>query len=228
MGVSRAWSVVGPISAAGLDQVWLDRVHALAGPATGAVLNWVAATLTARNLVRQLRDATERISDLVAAVKAYAYMDRGGLVQADVHEGLESTLTILGHKLRDAGIRVERRYDRTLPPLAMYGSELNQVWTNLLDNAIDAVGRAGSITITTSADGGMLRVDIADSGSGIAAGIQDRVFDPFFTTKRVGHGTGLGLGTSRRIVQDRHGGRLTFDSDSSGTIFHAWLPLKQS
>jgi len=154
-------------------------------------------------------------------------MDRGGLIQADVHEGIESTLTILGHKLRDAGIRVERQYDRTLPPLTMYGSELNQVWTNLLDNAIDAAGRAGRITITTAADNGMLRVDIADSGPGVPAGFQDRVFDPFFTTKQVGHGTGLGLGTSRRIVQDRHGGRLAFDSDSEGTVFHAWLPLTQ-
>jgi signal transduction histidine kinase len=228
MGVAHAWRVVGPVSAAGLDQAWLDSLQDLAGPATGAVLNWVAATLTARNLVRQLRDATERISDLVAAVKAYAYMDRGGLIQADVHEGIESTLTILGHKLRDAGIRVERQYDRTLPPLTVYGSELNQVWTNLLDNAIDAAGRGGRITITTSADNGMVRVDVADSGPGIPPGLQDRVFDPFFTTKQVGHGTGLGLGTSRRIVQDRHGGRLAFDSGSQGTVFHAWLPLRQS
>jgi signal transduction histidine kinase len=159
-------------------------------------------------------------------VKTYAYIDRGGVVEADVHEGLETTLTVLGHKLKHTQIEIRREYDRSLPPLTMYGSEINQVWTNLLANAIDAIGETGTITLRTRRDGECIAVDVADTGPGIPPGIRDHIFDPFFTTKDVGHGTGLGLDTVKRIVEERHGGSLTFDSNQSGTTFHVWLPLR--
>jgi signal transduction histidine kinase len=165
------------------------------------------------------------MSALVAAVKAYAYMDRGGVVEVDVHEGLETTLTVLHHKLKHTTIEVRRDYDRSLPHLTVHGSELNQVWTNLLDNAIDALGERGTITLASARDGDCIRVDIGDDGPGIPEEARPFVFDPFFTTKPVGHGTGLGLDTARRIVQERHGGSLTFDTGEHGTTFHVWLPL---
>ena len=165
------------------------------------------------------------MSDLVGAVKTYAYMDRGEMVQVDVHEGLDTTLTILGHKLRHTSIELVRRYDRTLPRLTVNGGELNQVWTNLLDNAIQALGQSGTITITTLLDGACVRVDIADDGPGIPREVRERIFDPFFTTKEVGLGTGLGLDTARRIVVERHRGAIEAESEPGNTVFHVWLPV---
>jgi signal transduction histidine kinase len=153
-------------------------------------------------------------------------MDRGELNEVDVHEGLESTLILLGHKLKHTSIEVRREYDRDLPALTAHGSELNQVWTNLLDNAIDALGEHGTITITTRRDGPCVVVDVADDGAGIPEDVRDRIFDPFFTTKDVGAGTGLGLDTARRIVQERHHGTLAVDSESGRTVFHVWLPAE--
>jgi signal transduction histidine kinase len=155
-------------------------------------------------------------------------MDRGGVVTADIHEGLDTTLKILKHKLKHTQVEVERDYDRTLPLLTVYGSALNQVWTNLLDNAIDAVGESGKITLRTRLDGECILVDVADTGPGIAPEARGRVFEPFFTTKQVGRGTGLGLDTARRIVEEQHGGTLAFDTGTDGTIFHVWLPMKES
>jgi signal transduction histidine kinase len=152
-------------------------------------------------------------------------MDRGGVVRADVHEGLESTLVMLGHKLKHTEIKVKRHYDKTLPQLTMYGSELNQVWTNLLDNAIGALGQHGLIDITTSSDNGCIKVDIADDGPGIPEDARPHIFDPFFTTKAPGSGTGMGLDTARRIVEQRHCGSISFDTGDGGTVFHVWLPL---
>ena len=192
--VEEPWRLAEPLAAAGVDQAWLDRVAELAGPATGAALRWVAATLTAGRLSAELCESTERMSSLVGAVKSYAYMDRGALVEVDLHEGLETTLTVLGYKLKHTSIALERDYDRTLPKLTVRGSELNQVWTNLLDNAIDALGEQGTITIATRADGDCAVVEIADDGPGIPDELAGRIFDPFFTTKDVGQGTGLGLG----------------------------------
>jgi len=165
------------------------------------------------------------MSGLVGAVKSYAYLDRGELVEVDVHEGLETTLTVLGYKLKHTGITLVRDYDRGLPKLTGHGSELNQVWTNLLDNAIDALGQEGTITITTRADGDCAVVEISDDGPGIPAEVAQRVFDPFFTTKDVGEGTGLGLSTARRIVVDRHDGSLNLDSKPGRTSFTVRLPL---
>jgi signal transduction histidine kinase len=162
---------------------------------------------------------------LVGAVKTYAYMDRGRLVEADLHEGLESTLVILAHKLKHTKIAVARDYDRALPKLTVRGSELNQVWTNLIDNAIGALGEQGTITVRTRLDGDAVQVDIADDGPGIPEEARARVLEPFYTTKAVGSGTGLGLDTARRIVEEGHGGRLWFDTSDSGTTFHVRLPV---
>jgi signal transduction histidine kinase len=224
--VPDAWRLAEPLALARVDRQWLSELHALAGSATPAALRSVAASLTARRLVGELRESTERMSSLIGAVKAYAYMDRGGLVQADIHEGLETTLTVLHHKLKHTQIAVDREYDRTLPPLMVYGSELNQVWTNLIVNAIEALEGKGTITLRTRKDGKCVVVDVADTGPGIPSEARARLFEPFFTTKAVGQGTGLGLDTARRIVEDRHGGSLTFDTGNGGTTFHAWLPLK--
>ena len=226
LGVPNAWQLAESLAVAGIDQAWLEEIHALAGPATAAALRFIAASLTAQQLAGELRESTERMNSLVSAVKAYAYMDRGGVVETDVHEGLETTITVLSHKLKHTQIEVEREYDRTLPPLTIYGSELNQVWTNLLDNAIDALGSSGTIALRTQRDADCVRVDIADTGPGIAADVRPHVFEPFFTTKDVGHGTGLGLDTAKRIVEERHGGSLSFDTGEDGTTFHVWIPFQ--
>ena len=227
LGIADAWRLAEPLAIAGVDDDWLAQMQGAAGPATPAALRSLAAAIAAHNLVSELRESTDRMSSLVSAVKAYAYMDRGGVVQADIHEGLETTLTVLAHKLKHTQIEIKRDYNRALPPVTIYGSELNQVWTNLLDNAIDAVGESGTITVSTKRDGDCILVEIADTGPGIPPEARAHVFDPFFTTKDVGRGTGLGLDTARRIVEDRHGGSLTFDTSERGTTFHVWIPLTQ-
>jgi signal transduction histidine kinase len=226
LGVAEPWRLAEPLAAAGIDAEWLDRVAQTAGPAgAGAAIAWIAASLTARGLAAEIAESTDRMGKLVKAIKAYAFMDRGEIVQTDIHEGLETTLLILGHKLKHTMIEVERAYDRSLPKITLRGSELNQVWTNLLANAIEALGDSGTIEIATARDGVCARVDIVDDGPGIPEAIRDRVFDPFFTTKAVGEGTGLGLDTARRIVTDRLGGSISFDSAPGRTAFHIWLPL---
>jgi signal transduction histidine kinase len=227
LDVAEPWRLAEPLAAAGIDQAWLERVAELAGPATDAALRWIVATLTAGRLAAELQESTERISALVGAVKSYAYMDRGELVEVDLHEGLETTLVVLGHKLKHAAIDVVRDYDRSLPRLTVRGSELNQVWTNLLDNAIDAVGAQGTITVTTRRDGDCAVIGIGDDGPGIDAETVQQIFDPFFTTKDIGQGTGLGLATARRIVVDRHDGSLAVESEPGRTAFLVRLPFKQ-
>ncbi|MEY2440905.1 MAG: hypothetical protein QOJ46_331 [bacterium] len=226
LGVPEPWQISEPLAAAGVDVAWLEQVAALAGPATPKALKWVAATLTAEDLVAELKDSTQRMSDLVGAVKTYAYMDRGGLVEVDLHEGLESTLVIMGHKLKHTRIRIVREYDRSLPKLTIRGSELNQVWTNLIHNAIDALGDAGTITIATRRDGQCAIVEVSDDGPGIPPEVREHVFDSFFTTKDVGKGTGMGLEVARRIVVDRHDGSITVASKPGRTTFEVSLPFK--
>jgi signal transduction histidine kinase len=225
LGVAEPWRVTEPLAAAGVDAAWLDRLAEAAGSASSAAVAWIAASLTAKGLAEEIAESTDRMGKLVKAIKAYAFMDRGELVETDIHEGLETTLVVLGHKLKHTSIDVRREYDRSLPKLTLRGSELNQVWTNLLANAIEALGGTGTIEIATVRDGACARVDIVDDGPGIPAAIRDRVFDPFFTTKGVGEGTGLGLDTARRIVTERLGGSIDFDSEPGRTAFHIWLPL---
>jgi signal transduction histidine kinase len=228
LDVAEPWRLAEPLAVAGVDQAWLDQVAQSAGPATDAALRWVAASLTAVRLAAELEESTDRMSSLVKSVKSYAYMDRGDLVEVDLHEGLETTLAVLGYKLKHTEIKIARDYDRALPKLTVRGSELNQVWTNLLDNAIDALGERGTITISTHADGQCAVVEITDDGPGIPEQVATRIFEPFFTTKDVGQGTGLGLATARRIVVDRHDGSLTLDSAPGRTTFRVRLPFTQT
>ena len=183
LGVTEPWRLTEPLVAAGIDAEWLERLEQSAGPATVRRRRWVAASLTAQGLAGEIAESTDRMGKLVKAIKAYAFMDRGELVETDIHEGLETTLLVLGHKLKHTAIEVGRDYDRSLPKLTLRGSELNQVWTNLLANAIEALGEHGTIEIGTARDGACARVDIIDDGPGIPDEIRGRVFDPFFTTK---------------------------------------------
>jgi signal transduction histidine kinase len=228
LGVHEPWRLAEPLAVAGVDQAWIDSLVELAGSATDAALQWVAASLNAGRLAAELEESTERMSSLVGAVKSYAYMDRGELVEVDLHEGLETTLAVLGYKLKHTEIALVREYDRALPKLTVRGSELNQVWTNLLDNAIDALGEHGTITIATHADGQCAVVEISDDGPGIPDDVASQIFDPFFTTKDVGYGTGLGLATARRIVVERHDGSLTLDTEPGRTSFRVRLPFTQT
>jgi signal transduction histidine kinase len=224
-GIPDAWRIAEPLAAAGLDCAWLEQVRERAGAAFPAAVEWVATSLTARSLSEDLREATERMSKLVGAIKAYTYMDQADLQEVDVHDGLETTLTILGHKLKHTRIKVRRDYGDAVPRICVYGSELNQVWTNVLDNAIDALGAEGTITLSTACwEGNGVEVRIADDGPGIPEDVQRRIFDPFFTTKGVGAGTGLGLDATRRIVHDRHDGTIDFTSGPGGTTFTVRLP----
>jgi signal transduction histidine kinase len=225
LGVPDAWKLVEPLAAAGVDEAWLAKVAAHAGRGLSPALDWVAASLTARGLAAELQESAKRMSELVGAVKSYAYMDRGELVEVDLHEGLETTITVLAHKLKGTAVALVRDYDRALPHLTVRGSELNQVWTNLLDNAIEALGQSGTITVSTRREGACAIVEIADDGPGIPPEIRERIFDSFFTTKDVGVGTGLGLATARRIVADRHDGSLTVQSEPGRTVFRVSLPI---
>jgi len=224
--IDEPWQLAEPLAVAGVDQAWLDEVAVLAGPATDAAVRWVAATVAAGRLAAELEESTERMSSLVGAVKSYAYMDRGDTVEVDLHEGLETTLKVLGYKLKHTEIQLVRNYDRELPKLTVRGSELNQVWTNLLDNAIDALGQTGTITITTYPDGECAVVEISDDGPGVPEDVAPRIFDPFFTTKEVGEGTGLGLSISHHIIAG-HGGRIEVESaPGAGACFRVYLPLE--
>ena len=221
----EGWRLAAPLAEAGLDEAWIDDVASHAGRAFGAALAWVVASLTARTLAAEVHASTSRISEIVAAVKEYTFMDRGQLQEVDVHAGLESTLTMLRHKLKRGTIRVEREYEESLPPIPASGSELNQVWTNLIDNAIDAVNGDGIVTIRTRYDAEVVTVEIADDGPGIPDDVQSRIFEPFYTTKDVGDGTGLGLDVSRRII-DAHGGSIVFTTRPGDTRFVVSLPRR--
>jgi signal transduction histidine kinase len=220
----EGWRLAEPLARACVDEAWLEQVQTAAGPATGAALEWVAASLTAHTLVAELHESTTRISELVAAIKDYTHMDRAAVEDVDVHSGLDSTLTMLKYRIKHEPVRVERDYDRSLPPVTVHGSELNQVWTNLLTNALDAFdGGGGKITITTRGVGDDVVVEFADDGPGIPADVQPRIFDPFYTTKQVGDGTGLGLDIARRIVVG-HRGTMSVRSRPGHTVFSVSIP----
>jgi signal transduction histidine kinase len=222
--ITDAWNLASILVNAGLDRAWLEKIgRHFPQEAVGDVLGWMTGTLTLQDLTEQVERSTGRIAELVNAVKAYSYEGRGPVQEVEVHEGLESTLAILSHKLK--GITLIRDYDRSLPRIPAYGTELNQVWTNLLDNAIDAVNGQGEIRIRTKRDDDHLLVEIHDNGAGIPEDVREHLFEPFFTTKGVGKGTGLGLIISYRIVADRHHGELEFESKPGHTVFLTRLPM---
>ena len=188
----------------------------------GAV-RWLSYTLETESLMNEVEDATGRISALVGAAKQYSQIGRAPDQTVDIHELLDSTVTMLERQLGD-GITVVKDYDRTLPPIHVFGAELNQVWTNLIDNAAQAMDGDGILTLTTRRVDDWLEVEVADTGPGIPDGVVDRIFEPFFTTKPVGSGTGLGLDISWRIVVGKHHGDLTVTSVPGDTRFLVRLP----
>lgn len=223
-GVTEAWKLSSILVNTGLDRDWLEKIGKhFPGEAIGDVLGWMTGTLSLQELTHQVERSTGRIAELVNAVKAYSYEGRAPVQDVDIHEGLENTLTMLSHKLK--GVTLNRDYDRSLPPIPAYGTELNQVWTNLIDNAIDAVNGRGEVRIRTRRDDDQLVVEIHDNGAGIPDDVREHLFEPFFTTKGVGKGTGLGLIISYRIVADRHHGELEFESKQGHTVFLARLPM---
>jgi signal transduction histidine kinase len=226
-GVEEAWDLSPALVGAGLDVDWLES---LAGRLSNEgqvrnVLAWLASEITGEELLREIQQASARISELVGTVKSYSHMDKASQKEADVHEGLENTLVMLGHKLKKGKVEVVREYAEDLPRVCAHGSELNQVWTNLVDNAIDAVAGEGHIKIRTARENDRVLVEIADDGPGIPEEIRDRVFEPFFTTKDVGKGTGLGLDISYRVVEEL-GGDICVLSEPGDTRFQVRLPIK--
>ena len=222
--IAEGWKLASILVNAGLDRDWLDRIGKhFPQEAIGDVLGWMTGTLSLQDLTQQVERSTGRIGELVNAVKSYSYEGRAPVQDVEIHEGLESTLTMLSHKLK--GVTLIRDYDRSLPPIPAYGNELNQVWTNLIDNAIDAVNGQGEVRIRTCREDDHVLVEIHDNGPGIPEDVRDHLFEPFFTTKGVGKGTGLGLIISYRIVADRHHGELEFESKPGHTVFLARLPM---
>jgi signal transduction histidine kinase len=224
-GVADADRIAAALTEARLAPEWVDRVAAAAGDADlGAGLRFLAACAGAQVVLAELEEATTRIADLVGAVRNYTYLDQGPRQSVDIHEGLETTLALLAHKLRDRRIEVVREFDPALPRVEASGSELNQVWTNLIDNALDALGDDGRLTLRTETRGQRVSVEVADDGPGIPAELQARVFDAFFTTKPVGHGAGLGLDIAQRIVVRNHG-EIRLESGPGDTRFQVLLPV---
>jgi signal transduction histidine kinase len=230
-GVTGAWDLAPPLVAAGVGTGWLERVAA-AVPAEVLphAVGLAAITCDAESLLDEVGEASARISALIGAARQYSQMDRAPLQQVDVHDGLESTLTMLKHKL-ETGIEVVRDYDRSLPELPAYAGELNQVWTNLVDNAVDAMegmDGTGRLTVRTAREGDHALVEIGDNGAGIPEAAAGHVLEPFYTTKPVGKGTGLGLDICWRIVVQRHHGDLRFTSTPGDTRFQVLLPLTRN
>ncbi|MGH3204111.1 MAG: ATP-binding protein [Streptosporangiaceae bacterium] len=227
-GLDDAWQLAPVFVASGLDVAWLEQAAAEMDPGTlGAALRWLAYAAETELLMNEIEDATTRISALVGAAKQYSQLDRAPYQVVDVHELLDSTLTILAGKI-PPGIRVVKEYDRSLPAIPAYAAELNQAWTNLIDNAVSAMGQAGVLTVRTGRDRDRLIVDICDTGPGVPPEIRDRIFEPFFTTKPVGEGTGLGLDITWRIVVKKHHGAIAVESVPGGTRFRVWLPMTEA
>jgi signal transduction histidine kinase len=225
--VTDGWKLAPTFVRAGLHREELDELaECMKGQALNDALQWLEATWSSQELVKEIEQSMARISDLVRAIKEYSYMDRTDLQEVDVHQGLENTLVILGHKLK-RGVTVIREYADGLPHISAYGGALNQIWTNLIVNAIDAMNGQGTLWVRTSAKPDHILVEIGDDGPGIPPEIQGRIFEPFFTTKPQGEGTGLGLDTVYRIVQKHHGA-IRFQSKPGDTCFQVRLPLALS
>jgi signal transduction histidine kinase len=226
-GVERDWLISPPLAAAGVDLAWCERAASVLGEAAlEPGLEWVASTYSASTLLAEVKESTRRISDLVAAVRSYSQTDRASIQRIDVTDGLESTLVMLGHKLRD-GIEIVRDYGSGVPRIDAFAGELNQVWTNLIDNAVDAMDGTGTLRVATRADGNNVVIEIGDTGAGMAPQVAARAFEAFYTTKDVGKGTGLGLDIARRIVVERHGGTITITSHPGDTTLQVTLPVNQ-
>jgi signal transduction histidine kinase len=225
-GVDSAWELAPAMVNFGWDHESLERLKTSLSPSLFSLsIQWLGAGCLMMGLLSEVLQTTERISQIVHAVKSYTYLDQAPLLEVDVHEGLENTLVILQHKLKK-GVTVKREYAPNLPHIQAYASELNQVWTNIIDNAVDAMNGKGEIKIKTYEEDNRVVVEISDNGPGIPEEIQTRIFEPFFTTKAPGHGTGLGLHISHDIIANHHHGQLMVESKPGQTKFRAVLPTE--
>ncbi|HEX3825985.1 MAG TPA: ATP-binding protein [Sporichthyaceae bacterium] len=225
-GVSGGWELAPVFAAGGTTDQCLDKIASGAPPeVVEGALRWLASTLETETLLTEITDSVTRISTLIGAAKQYSHMDRTPYEPVDIHLGLKSTLMLLAGKAE--GLTIVKEFDRTLPPVPAYPAELNQVWTNLIDNAIQAMGGAGTLTVRTTREDNCARVEICDTGPGVPEELRLKIFQPFFTTKPVGQGTGLGLDISYRIVVERHGGDLSVQSVPGDTRFIVRLPLTE-
>jgi len=224
-GCSDAWQLAPVFVQAGLDTEWLDQVHAMVGEEMlEPALRWLNYTVETELLMNEIDDATTRITTLVGAAKQYSQLDRAPFQVVDVHDLLSSTLLMMSAKLH--GITIVKRYDKTLPKIPAYAAEVNQVWTNMIDNAAQAMGGSGTLTVRTAREDGCVLVEIGDTGPGIPPEVQQRIFEPFFTTKPVGEGTGLGLDIAWRIVVNKHHGDIRVESVPGDTRFQVLLPIQ--
>lgn len=226
LGLEEAWELAPTLVEFGWDQASLETLAQDLAPAQRpTALQWLAAGCAVYGLLNEVWHGSERISEIVRSVKSYAYLDQAPIQEVDVHEGLENTVVILRSKLKE-GVEVERDYARDLPPIEAYASELNQVWTNLIDNAIDAMDGRGVLGLRTYGRDGQVVVEVSDTGPGIAPEAQERIFEPFYTTKPPGQGTGLGLHITYNIVVHKHQGRIEVDSEPGRTVFRVRLPVQ--
>jgi signal transduction histidine kinase len=224
-GIAGGFELAPTFVQAGIDISWLESMVAVVdGDMLEGAVRWLNYTLETELLMNEIEDSTTRISALVGAAKQYSQMDRAPFQILDVHELLDSTLVMLSRKI--GGVRVVKDYDRSLPQIPVYGAELNQVWTNLIDNALQAMDGSGTLTIRTCRVDDSVQVEIGDTGVGIPAENLSRIFEPFFTTKAVGEGTGLGLDISWRIVVNKHHGDLSVESQPGDTRFVVRLPVR--
>jgi signal transduction histidine kinase len=228
MGVEEAWEIAPVLVSFGWQASDLESaLEPFTEEQVPAVVPWLSAGASAYGLLNEVRNSAERISEIVRSVKTFTYLDQAPIQQVDVHDGLESTLVMLRHNIK-AGVSVKKEYAPDLPQIEAYGSELNQVWTNLMDNAISAMGGKGELTIKTYVHGTNVIVEIADNGPGIPPEVQARIFEPFFTTKGPGVGTGLGLHIVWNIVVDKHHGNVKVTSRPGATCFQVTLPIRLS
>jgi len=228
-GVTDGWDMASALVSAGLTRECLDGLDGELEPAAlAAALTWIEADLSTTELAGEIESAATRISDLVLAMKQYTYMDQAQFQTVDVHVGLDATLRLFAHRMKKgAGIEVRRNYDRSLDKVCAYAGELNQAWTNLISNALDAMRDSGVLTITTRRDGDQAVVVVEDNGPGIPPEIREHLFQPFFTTKAAGEGTGLGLEIVQRIIVNRHHGSIHVDSRPGDTQFIVSIPFAQ-
>ncbi len=219
-----AWQVAPPLVTFGWDVAALEKLGGEFGDAVGIIARWLGVGCSVYALLGEVSASAERISEIVKAVKSYSYLDQAPIQQVEVHEGLENTLVMLRHKLK-AGVQIIREYAPDLPRIEAHGSELNQVWTNIIDNAIDAMGGKGELRLRTYRKDDSVVVEITDNGPGIPPEIKDRIFEAFFTTKPPGVGSGLGLHISYNIVEEHHG-QFKVESHPGATTFQVTLPIQ--
>jgi signal transduction histidine kinase len=226
LGVEQAWETASNLVSFGWDRTSLaETINVFTSQQQSMLLQWLGAGSTVYALLNEVATSAERISEIVKAVKEYSYLDRAPIQQVNIHDGLENTLLILKHKLK-AGVTVVRDYAKELPRIEAYAGELNQVWTNIIDNAIDAMEGKGELRLHTFSADGQVGVEICDTGPGIPPEVRPNIFESFFTTKPMGSGTGLGLHIAYNIVVHKHRGQISVDSRPGHTCFQVLLPLQ--